>query len=584
MENLLYMFYRHPQFKISIFLIFITLSVFWQLPSHDFVNIDDSVYVTKNPYIKEGLTISSIKWAFTSFHAEFWHPVTWLSYMLDFELFRMSPGGYLVTNLLLHIASTILLFIFLSHATNSVWRSALAAALFSIHPLHVESVAWIAERKDLLSTFFWMLTMLFYARYAKRPNWIRYLAFSAFFLLGLMSKPMLVTLPFVLLLLDFWPLRRFDLFKKGISEKRFNQIKVVKAILEKVPLLIISTMFSIIALYAQKSGQGLASLEVFPFKTRIANALISYVSYLGKTFYPIRLTVFYPYEYQLQEWQIIISFLILISITIFAIHFAKRSPYLITGWLWYVGTLVPVIGIVKFGGAFSMADRYTYIPLIGIFIIIVWGAHDILVQINFRKVFISVLTCLFLLILMFTSWVQVSYWKNSITLFSHALHITNNNFLAHKNLGTAYINQGRLDLAFPHFQKAIKISPDNPTAHLNIGTSYLFYGEFKKAEKHYRKALDLNPNYPKARMNLDKALSAQKNNDLAISIVKTAIQLNKNDPIPHYNLANIYKVKGGLDKAAFHYRRALALKPDYVEAERGLEGIVANKRISLPKN
>jgi len=572
--NLLLMFYKLPQFKISIFLFLITLSVFWQLPTHEFVNIDDSVYVTNNPYIKDGITASSIKWAFTSFHAEFWHPVTWLSFMLDFELYGMNPGGYLLTNLLLHIISTILLFIFLKNATNSIWRSALVAALFGIHPLHVESVAWIAERKDLLSTLFWMLTMLFYARYVKRPRWPGYIFFSLFFLLGLMSKPMLVTLPFVLLLLDLWPLRRFDLFNKNSSEKRFNHHKIVRAVLEKIPLIIISTLFSLIALYAQKSGQGIASLNAFPFNTRITNALLSYAGYLGKTFHPFRLAVFYPYEYHFYAWQIIISSLALISITLFSIYFIKRRPYLITGWLWYVGTLVPVIGIVKFGGAFAMADRYTYIPLIGIFIIIVWGAHDILVRTGFRKAFISAIAGIILLVLMLTSWMQVSYWKNSITLFSHALNVTKNNFLAHKNLGTAFINHGRIDKAFPHFQEAINISPDNPTAHLNIGTCFLFYGELEKAITYFRKALELNPNYHKARVNLDRAISAQKNNDLAISIVTTAIQLNKKDPVLHFNLANLYKRRGKLKKAVFHYKQALALKPDYMEAKRGLENLV----------
>ncbi len=570
------MVYRLPEFKICLFLVTITLAVFWQLPTHDFVNIDDSVYVTHNPYIKEGFTATSIKWAFTSFHAEFWHPVTWLSYMLDVELFGMNPGGYLITNLLLHMTSTILLFIFLNQATKCLWRSTIVAALFAIHPLHVESVAWIAERKDLLSAFFWMLTMLFYSCYVKKPNWTGYLAFSLFFILGLMSKPMLVTLPCILLLLDFWPLNRFDLFNKGMLQKRLNQTKMVNAVLEKIPLFIISILFSLIAFIAQKSSQGIASFDLFPFKTRIANTLISYTSYLGKTFNPFRLAVFYPYEYQFHAYQIIISFLVIIFITLFAIDFINKWPYLITGWLWYLGTLVPVIGIVKFGNAFAMADRYTYIPLIGILIIIAWGGHDIMRRIGFRKIFISTLGGVFILILMITSWIQVSYWKNSITLFSHTLHVTKNNFLAHKNLGTAFVNQGRIDKAFPHFQEAIRISPDNPTAHLNMGTCYLFYGEFDAAVKYFQTALELNPNYQKARLNLDKALSAQKDADLAISILKTSIQANKNDPIPHYNLANIYKEKGDKNKAVFHYKKALTLKPDYVDAKRALGSLATD--------
>lgn len=570
------MFYRLPQFKISIFLFLITLAVFWQLPSHDFVNIDDSVYITTNPHIKEGFTIDSIQWAFTSFRAEFWHPLTWLSYMLDVELYGTIPGGYLITNLLLHIASTILLFIFLMRVTNCVWRSALVAALFAVHPLHVESVAWISERKDLLSTLFWMLTMLFYARYVNHPKWVGYFAFSVFFLLGLMAKPMLVTLPFVLLLMDFWPLRRFNLFNQNSSNKNLNHKLIYAPIIEKIPLFILSVLFSFITLVAQKSGQGLASFGLFPLKTRIANALMSYAGYLGKTFYPFHLAVFYPYEFTFHAWQIIISSFVLIFITISTLYFIKKWPYLITGWLWYLGTLFPVIGIVKFGGAFAMADRYTYIPLIGIFIIIAWGGNDLMRRIGLKKILIPTFASLLLLILMVTSWVQASYWKNSITLFSHSLNVTKNNFLAHKNLGTAFINQGRIDKALPHFQEAIRLSPDNPTAQLNIGTCYLFYGEFDKAITYFQKALALYPAYQKARINLEKAQAAKKNMDLAISIVITAIQLNGNDPIPHTHLANIYKKRGDLVKAKFHYRKALSLNPNYKEASQGLISVTGN--------
>lgn len=570
------MFSRALQYKIPIFLVLITLAVFWQLPSHEFVNIDDSVYVTKNPYIKDGLTVDSIRWAFTSLHAEFWHPITWLSYMLDTELYGMQPGGYLLTNLILHILNTILLYIFLKNTTGFIWRSALVASLFAIHPLHVESVAWIAERKDLLSSFFWMLTMLFYATYANHPNWKKYIIFSIFFILGLMSKPMLVTLPCVLLLLDFWPLGRIGLIHKDNNKKETNQVPISKAILEKLPLLIISIFFSLVALYAQKSGHGIASADLFPYKARIANALLAYTGYLKNTFYPFDLAVFYPYTFHFFFWGIILSLFLLISITLFAIYRIKHQPYLITGWLWFLGTLAPVIGIIKFGGAFSMADRYTYIPLIGIFIIIVWGVCDIWNRLSFQKSFQAIITALILMILMITSWMQVSYWKNSITLFERALQVTNNNFLAHKNLGRAYIDEGRIDLAFPHFQSALKIKPNNPTAHLNLGTCYLFYGEFDKAVKYFKRSLDIVPNYQKARINLDKAVSAQKNIDMAISILKTSIKLNNNDPIPHYNLANLYKQKGDLNKAVFHHQKALDLKTDYDDAKRGLE--ILNKK------
>lgn len=567
------MFYRSIKFHIILFLIFITLAVFWQLPSHEFVNIDDGVYVTNNPHIKEGLSIKSLKWAFTSFHAEFWHPVTWLSYMLDFELYGMNPGGYLLTNLLLHIVNTLLLFLFLNKTTGCLWRSALVAALFAVHPLHVESVAWIAERKDLLSTLFWMLTLLFYAHYVNHPKWSRYAGFSLCFILGLMAKPMLVTLPFVLLLVDYWPLGRFSSLKQDSHEKPFNRKKVFEAFIEKIPLFMISILFGIIAIIAQKSGRGLASPELFPIITRLANALTAYTGYLRKTFYPFDLAVFYPYAFQFDLWRIILSFSLLIFITLTAVYFIKKFPYFITGWLWFLGTLVPVIGVVKFGGAFAMADRYTYIPLIGVFVIFAWGGYDVMHRTGLKKAFISILAGICILFIMMSAWMQVTHWKNSIALFHHALEVTKRNFLAHKNLGRAYIDQGRIDLALPHFQNALDIEPENPTAHLNIGTCYLFYGEFDKAVTHFQKALTLYPAYTKAMVNLEKALSAQKNMDLAISIVKTAIQLNEKDPIPHKNLGDLFKKKGDWDKAVWHYKKAVELKPGYEDAKHGLENL-----------
>jgi len=341
--------------------------------------------------------------------------------------------------------------------------------------------------------------------------------------------------------------------------------------------LIISILFGLIAILAQKSGHGLASSEIFPLKARIANALIAYIGYLRKTFYPYDLAVFYPYVFQFHLWQILFSSLLLIVISLAAIYFIKESPYVITGWLWFIGTLVPVIGIVKFGGAFAMADRYTYVPLIGIFMAIVWGGYDLLLRFGIRKILISVISIACTLILMITSWIQVGYWKNSVTLFEHALRVTTNNFLAHKNLGRAYINRGRIDLALPHFQRALKIEPDNPTAHLNIGTCYLFYGEFEKAETFFKKALELNPAYPKARVNLDKAIHAQKNIDLAISIVQTTARLNPNDPVPQYHLGEIYLQKGNLDKALYHYEKALTLKPDAEDARRAVKSLRIKK-------
>jgi len=363
---------------ICVILAAMIVLVYWQLPGHDFINFDDNVYVTENQRVRSGFRVDGILWAFTSFEAEFWHPLTWLSYFLDYQIFGLNSVGFLATNLLIHIVNTILLFFVFKEMTGRLWHSTLVAILFAIHPLHVESVAWISARKDLLSGMFWFLTMWSYARYTFSVKIRTYIFTLLFFTLGLMSKPMLVTLPFVMLLMDYWPLGRVKYFDqrrdpdKNHIRRAYGKHSVLFLIREKIPFFMIAVLFSIIAFLAQKTAGGVGSFNDFPVGIRISNGLISYILYLFKTAWPHNLAIFYPYPETLNITRASISFIFILFISILSYKWGRRYPFFPVGWLWYMGTLVPVIGIIKIG-AQSMADRYTYIPLTGIFIILIWG-------------------------------------------------------------------------------------------------------------------------------------------------------------------------------------------------------------------
>ena len=421
---------KHRDILVCLFLVMATLAVYWQVQNFDFVNFHDDDYVYENRHVKEGLTLESVTWAFTTIHAGNWHPLTWLSHMLDSHVYGMNSGRHHLTNLLFHIANTLLMFMVFRKMTDSLWQSGFVAGLFALHPLHVESVAWVSERKDVLSTFFWMLTKWSYIWYVEHPVVRRYILVVLFFALGLMSKPMLVTLPFVLLLLDFYPLNRFQFQQSDGSANAQQKSIALRLILEKTPLFVLVAMSSAITFYAQKHGGAVASLKVIPLKARVANALVSYANYIGKMVYPSKLTVLYPHPGMLPWWKIAGACFLLVSISFLAIRVVKQSPYFAMGWLWYLGTLVPVIGLVQVGSQ-SMADRYTYVPLIGIFIIIAWGIPELVAQWRYRKIWLATLATVILTILMAMTWKQVGYWKNSITLFEHTLKVTTNNALPH---------------------------------------------------------------------------------------------------------------------------------------------------------
>ena len=469
---------------VCIFLVVLTWLVFGQTLWHDFINYDDPRYVYENTKITGGLSISGIAWAFTHIHSLNWHPLTTISHMLDCQLYGLKAGWHHFTNVLLHTLAAMLLFLALQQMTGgpsrtgSIWRSAFVAAVFAIHPLRVESVAWIAERKDVLSGVFFMLTLLAYLYYVRVPRIRGYLLVVFLFACGLMCKPMLVTLPFVLLLLDYWPLDRI----KGQLWKR---------VAEKIPLIALSAVSSVITFLVQKGALG--RTEELPILERINNAVVSYVLYIWQMLWPVNLAVFYPHpENRLPLWEIVSCFLLLICITVTAIALRKQRPYLLTGWLWYLGMLVPVIGLVQVGWQ-GRADRYTYLPQIGLYIAVTWAVTDLTALYRHQRATLSTAAIVVIAALSCCAWVQTSYWRDSETLFRHALAVTTNNDVAENNLGIVFLRQGKLDEAISLLQSATDLRPDNSPAHENLAKALLQKGQVADALVHYRKLFELQP-------------------------------------------------------------------------------------------
>jgi tetratricopeptide (TPR) repeat protein len=543
---------------ICLALVILTVITFWSLKDCGFINFDDDVYVYENSYVQSGLNWHSIGQAFSSElvkKSSNWHPVTWLSLMLDYQIFGLNPFGYHLINLLFHVINTILLFLILRRMTKKLWPSAFVAALFAIHPLHVESVAWIAERKDVLSTFFWMLTMGAYSYYVENRGFRRYFFVLLFFVLGLMAKPMLVTLPFVLLLLDYWPLQRFgeikpdhkvhaEVFKSVISDKQKKKAKkkqsakeslevkkpdepeykwslIYSLLWEKVPLFVLLILSSIVTYIAGQKAGAVASIEAFPVIVRIGNAFVSYIAYIGKIIWPSNLAVFYPHPERLILWQVLGSVLLLIAITVVVIWRAKKFPYLAMGWLWYTGTLVPVIGIVQVG-AQAMADRYTYISTIGLFIIVVWGMPLLFQRLEIRKKILFSVAIAVLCMVAVSTWMQCGYWENSITLFNHTLQVTTDNYVAHNNLGLALSDKGISKEAIDNFNEAIIINPKYSKAFNNRGNVYSKLGQYQLAIEDFNQAIRIKPDYAEAYNNQGGVYLLQGNNNLGCRYAQKA--------------------------------------------------------------
>ena len=550
-----------------------TLLVFWQVHNFDFINYDDKDYVYKNPHVLNGLTEDGVIWAFTTPNIGNWLPLTWLSFMLDCQLFGANPGWMHLMNLILHLANTLLLFAVLREMTGALWRSAFVAAAFAIHPMHVESVAWIAERKDVLSTLFLLLTLAAYVSYVRRRGLTRYVLTVLLFALGLLAKPMLVTLPVLLLLLDYWPLERIR--RQNTEDRRqrakgeYQTVSTVQLIAEKVPFFALSAVSSVITFFAQRGSGAVTDINALPLY-RIANVFLSYAKYIGKMFWPQNLAIFYPFNTSsFVFWQVAMCVLLLLVISIFVICFGRKQRYLPVGWFWFVGTLIPVIGLVQ-SGAQSHADRYTYISYIGLFIMIAWGLPELLSKWPQRKIALSLSMVISLTALGICAHRQVSFWNNSITLFSQTIEATQNNCIAYNNLGVAYNSVGRYQDAIEAYKQAIRIKPDYTDAHYNLGVAYGKAGRSQDAIESYKQAIRIKPDYADAYNNLGVAYVKLGRSQDAIESYKQAIRIQPDDAETHCNLGFAYGKLGRWQDAIEAYKQAIRIKPDDADAHYNL--------------
>lgn len=578
---------------ICIFLVVGTLAVYAQVLDHDFINFDDPQYVTENLHVKSGLTSESVKWAFTTSSFSNWFPMTWLSHMLDYRLYGSNPKGHHLTNLFFHIVNTLLLFTVLRLMTGATWQSGFVAALFALHPINVESVAWVAERKNVLSTFFWFLTMWAYVYYVEKPHVKRYGLVVLLFTLGLMSKPMLVTLPFILLMMDYWPLRRVKFEQERDAEeiKGENSVKrleIWRVVREKIPLFIIAAGSGIVTFIVQKSGGAVQGMEGLSLSARLTNAMVSYLEYLKKTLWPEDLAVFYPHPGNaLDVWKGILCSMLLVGITAVTIKLVKKAPYLAFGWFWYLGTLVPVIGIVQVG-AQAMADRYAYIPLIGIFIIVAWSFPKLVENFQYKNMALFISGGILISGLMIITWIQVSYWKNSITLYKHAISVTDKVYplfaKVHINLGTAHQDKGNFDEAIAQYKIAIKIRPDYSKAYYNLGLISDQKGEKREAIDYYRKAISLKPDLAPSHYNLGNLLFQEEKLEEAINHYKAAIRIAPGHYLAHSSLGNALVEKGEMQEALKHYIEIKKLKPDFLPSRKHLDrAILGAKKVEEAK-
>ena len=533
----------HP-FWICLALTLATAAVFHQVCTYDFVNYDDPLYVYQNPNIQAGITLKTVKWAFTTGRALHWCPLTWLSHMRDWQTFGKNPAGHHLTNLVFHIANTLLLFIVLKQMTSALWPSAFVAALFALHPLHVESVAWVSDRKDVLSTFFWLLTMWAYVRFAGRPKITDYLLVVVFLALGLMAKPMLVTLPFVLLLLDYWPLNRFSptiSLKRGGAGTKYS---LSYLLIEKIPLFVLVLASCIATFIVQKKLGPISTGEDYTFFIRLANALISYTQYIVKMIWPARLAVSYPHPGQnVSFFYAAASAALLLTVTILILRFAKNHRYLFTGWFWYLGTLVPVIGFVQVS-RHAMADRYSYITLTGLFIIVAWGLPELLTKWRYRKIVLWAASLIVLFVLAITAHLQQRYWKDSMTLFQHALNVTSNNHIAYTHIADILLEQGKFDEAISLYNKALQSAPSFIDLRFNLGIALAKSGKLAEAAQEYEKILLIQPQ----------------------------------NAFAHNNLGLVFSRQGKFDQAIEHFNQALQIAPDFAAAKNNLQSALVKKQ------
>lgn len=590
---------------ICLLLALITLAVYWPVGHAGPVVFDDADYITENQHVQAGLTWEGVKWAFTTWHASNWHPLTWLSHMLDSTLFGPNFGAQHFVNALLHTANVILLFLLFFRATNRLWPAAFVAALFAWHPLHVESVAWLSERKDVLSTFFSLLTLLAYVRYVEESKGqlatpkpdeggnpkskIWFVWTIILFALGLMSKPMLVTLPFVMLLMDIWPLGRIDPFARRassadvrVTEHGAQSTKFAFLVIEKLPLFLLSLASSIMTYLAQR-GEAVMSFEQRPLSLRVANAAVAYVEYLAKTIWPLHLAVIYPLPNQVPLWQVAASIVTLLAVTLLAWIARRNAPYLLFGWLWFLGTLVPVIGLVQVGGQ-ALADRYAYIPLIGVFAAIAYGASDLKDRFRIKPAAISAIATLILVACIAATQHQLTFWQNSEALFRHAIDVTKNNAIAHINLGVALQQQDRNVDALAEYRRALEIDPGRFQAHNNLALLLSDMGDRNNAAREFEEALRLYPNAEPAHLNFGKLLSDMGRFDEAMHEYSIAERLAPDDYRPQYLMGKACLRHGQSAEAVKHFRAALQLAPNDFQTLTWLARVLATDNAPSVRN
>jgi len=616
-----------------------TVLVYGQVADFDFTNFDDDSLICNNPNVRGGLTLHGVLWALSTSYFDFWHPLTWWSHMLDCTLFGLDPGSLHLVNLGFHVANTLLLFRVWRQMTGAVWRSALVAALFALHPLHVESVAWLSERKDVLSTFFFMLTLLAYARYAQKQSRVEgrgsragsdslaldplarrseakmarrwtldYGLALGFFALGLMSKPMLVTLPFVLLLLDYWPLGRMSGVKCQVSGEKKGKpstlnLQLSTLLLEKLPFFVLAAGSCAITCFGMQGGQHLLSAEQAPWGLRLANVPVSYARYLGRLVWPADLAALYPMPAHWGFWPVGGSVVLLLLITLFVAGRARSAPWLLTGWLMFLGTLVPVIGLVP-NGFQSIADRYTYIPSIGLFVAGVWAAAELSVRWKFRALLLPGAAALTLLVCGALTWFQVGYWRNSLTLWSHCVAVTRDNIMARISLGNALQQAGQINEAMDQYREVLRLNPDQEHANLDLGAALAMTGQLHEATNCFIRALRKRPDWSGAHLNLGRTLfelgdysgalthyaeavrldsnvvvaftaragdlSARGKSDEAVRYYLEALRFNPADPVAHCHLGLEWLQRGRIDEAIGQFQEAIRLKPDDAEARDNL--------------
>jgi len=595
-------FLKKLSFNIIIvaFLVISIFTVYSQVRNFEFINFDDPKYIIDNNHVKSGITISNIKWAFSFDPSKelgtYYHPLTWMSHMMDVQLFHLNPGMHHIMNLFFHIINSLLLFFLIWKMTHDYWKSLFIAAMFGLHPVNVDSVAWIAERKSLLSTFFWLLTLLSYWYYIKKPDIHHYILTLFIFVCGLLTKPIVVTLPFIMLLLDYWPLNRCNSYSSN-EKLRKEGAGIKNLILEKIPFLVLGLILLGVSSYSTIN-------RYIPYKTnpldlRIAHSIISYVIYIGKLFLPLKLAIHHPYPPTVPLWHVIGSILILGGFSIFVIITRKRYPFLIVGWLWYLATLLPVIGIIQVGLWPSYAERWAYIPYIGIFIIITWGLTVLFRQWGMEKYFLVFSFLVIIPILMWVTAIQVSYWKDSITLFTHTLNVTENNdeihsdiavpFIekndleasifhlnealkinpncatAHSNLGVVLTMEGKSQEAIGHFEQAIRIKPELYTAHYNLGRAFYFQNRIDESIQELNETLVLNNQHEDAKKLLELALIKKRQIDNIIAKMKENLRIDPKNAELNYSLAEVYLSKGDTNNAINYYEKSLLINPNQLQ-------------------